>query len=265
MTTSAWTEVGDRCWVRRYPEWDVNVGVVAGTDGLLVIDTRASLDQGQALRQDLRGLAAGPVRWVVNTHWHFDHTYGNEAFLPDVGDSFYAHENAARDVRSTPALVPERTFSAEQVLDLGDRAVRLSHLGRGHTDGDIVIRCDDVVFAGDLVEQSGDPSFGDDCFPIEWPNTLLAVATLLDDSTVVVPGHGDPVDRRFVISQLRDLTEVADTISQLHASHRPVEEALAHEQWPYPAINLADAIRRGYEQLEGQPRRIRVGRYARDH
>src|SRR5262245_66391564 len=77
-TSTDWTEVGDRCWVRRYAEWDVNVGVVAGSDGVLVVDTRGTRQQGAALRDHVRRLVPGlEVRWVVNTHQHFDHPFGN--------------------------------------------------------------------------------------------------------------------------------------------------------------------------------------------
>nr|MDQ4008348.1 MBL fold metallo-hydrolase [Actinomycetota bacterium] len=87
-----WTEVGDRCWMRRYPEWDVNVGVVVGADGVLVVDTRGTRGQGRAVRDDVRRLVPhSPVRWVVNTHQHFDHVFGNIAF-DDV--AIHAHENA---------------------------------------------------------------------------------------------------------------------------------------------------------------------------
>ncbi|MGH3356782.1 MAG: MBL fold metallo-hydrolase, partial [Nocardioidaceae bacterium] len=171
-----WTEIADRCWVRRYPEWNVNVGLLAGTDGLLVVDTRASRAMGTALRDDVRRLApGGDVRWVVNTHQHFDHTFGNVAF-DDA--AIHAHENAAaglpahaewvwaqldtepdqdvdRALRETPLRMPDSTFSSVRTIDLGDRQVELLHPGRGHTDGDTVVRVPDadVVFAGDLVEE----------------------------------------------------------------------------------------------------------------
>src|SRR5258707_11497762 len=87
-------EVGDRGWVRRYREWDLNIGVVAGTDGVLVIDTRASAAQADELLSEIHELTAAPVRWVVNTHSHFDHTFGNGGFKK-AGAIVHAHENAA--------------------------------------------------------------------------------------------------------------------------------------------------------------------------
>lgn len=80
-----WNEVGDNCFVRRYERFDVNVGVVRGSDGLLVIDTRGDHREAEELLGDLRSLGSGPVRWVANTHWHFDHVFGNGRFVAAAG------------------------------------------------------------------------------------------------------------------------------------------------------------------------------------
>ncbi len=283
MTTSAdWTEAGDRCWVRRYDEWDVNVGVVAGSDALLVIDTRGTLRQGAELLDEVRRLSPAPVRFVVNTHLHFDHTFGNKAFA-DAGSVIHAHENAVagmlergewikqlcrehgeldgvadeqvlRDIAGTPLVPATETFAVARVIDLGDRQVELLHVGNGHTDGDVVAVVGDagVVYAGDLVEESAHPSYGNDCFPLEWPDTADRLAGLLAEDSRVVPGHGVVVDRAFVEDQKADLGTVANTISGLHHSGVPLEDALRYdEDWPYPVAHLADAIRRGYAQLGG--------------
>ena len=87
-----WVEVGDRCWVRRYDEWDLNVGLVVGADGALVIDTRATTEEAEQLRENIRELTDVPVKWVVNTHAHFDHVAGNSVF---TDATVHLHENAA--------------------------------------------------------------------------------------------------------------------------------------------------------------------------
>jgi len=284
MTAPAlWHEVGDRCWVRRYPQWDVNVGVVAGSDSLLVIDTRGTLRQGHELREDLRLLAHGPVRWVVNTHVHFDHTFGNAAFAVDIDENLYAHRNAAaqmteraalvkqrcrenpdadpefpditfevmQDLIDTPPLVPHRTFDTTWSLDLGDRGVELTYFGRGHTDGDVAVNVPDagLIYVGDLIEESADPWFGDDCFPIDWPDTVAAILDAIEPTATVVPGHGVPVDTGFVAKQLVDLRDVSDTIRELFRARLPLDAALEHRTWPYPRAWLRNAVRRGYAQL----------------
>ncbi|MFG1812287.1 MBL fold metallo-hydrolase [Kribbella sp. NPDC049174] len=246
---SAWTEIGDRCWVRRYDEWDLNVGLIVGTDGALVIDTRATTEQADELATHIREVTETPVRWVVNTHAHFDHVVGNSVF---TDATVYLHENAA-----TEENLDGTTFAVAKVIDLGDRRAELLHLGNAHTSGDtvVVVPDVDVFFVGDLIEESAPPSYGADSYPLEWPDTIDRVIGLLSDTAKVVPGHGAVVDAEFVREQAGDLGTVANTISGLHHAGTSLDDALKHtDDWPWPLEHLQDAIKRGYESL-GTPRR----------
>ena len=138
------------------------------------------------------------------------------------------------------------------------------HPGRGHTGGDLVLRVPDVdvLLAGDLVEESAArdrvPGFGDDCYPLEWPHTLDIVLSLMHLRTVVVPGHGAPVDREFVEEQRNAIGIVAQTIRDLAARGVPVDDALGAADWPFdPREELAHAVRRGYEHLPRSQRGCR--------
>jgi glyoxylase-like metal-dependent hydrolase (beta-lactamase superfamily II) len=282
-------EIGDRCFVARYPEWDVNVGLVLGTAGALVVDTRASLQQGNEALDDVRRLAADiDVRWVVNTHEHFDHVFGNTAF---GGATIHAHDNTPRGIRESEAWIKQRirdnlppataeepgvtpevltevlgttvrlpdvTFSSVSVIDLGDRYVELAYPGRGHTDGDIVIGVPDVdvTFAGDLVEESGPPAYGVDSFPLDWPGSLDLVIGMLTEGSVVVPGHGSPVDREFVQDQRAAISDVAELIRTLHSQGVPAENALeegAKTGWALDPAGLTHAVLRAYAALGTPP------------
>ena len=99
-------EIGDRCWVARFESFDVNVGVVAGDRGLLVVDTRASEVEGRVALDFVRRLGLGDVVAVVNTHQHFDHTFGNVVFTEAYdGLPVIAHDAAAEALAATaPAL-----------------------------------------------------------------------------------------------------------------------------------------------------------------
>ena len=253
---SEFTEVADRVWVARYEWYDVNVTVVEGEAGLLVVDTHASLEAGRAVLADLRRLSPRPLVAVVNTHEHFDHTFGNEAFLEEGAVPVIAHETAAANM--TASVPADTTFSSVTAVDLGDRAVELVHPGRGHTGGDLVVRLGDadVLLAGDLVEESGMPAYGDDSYPLEWPWSLDLVLELVGPDTVVVPGHGAPVGREFVQDQRSAIGVVAQTIRDLAARGVPVDQALETTEWPYPKEHLADAVRRGYAHLPRSEKRL---------
>lgn len=261
MTAPAeFTEIADRVWVARFPWYDVNVGLVAGAAGLVVVDTNASADLGRETLTAIRRISHAPVLAAVNTHAHFDHVLGNGVFAAE-GAALLAHENTGAAIEDA-AHRPTRAFSSALTVDLGDRIAELVHPGRGHTDGDIVVRVagagaePDVVFAGDLVEQSAMPSLGDDCFPMDWPATLDLVLTLIATDAVVVPGHGTPVDRDFVDEQRSALGVVAETIRDLAGRGVPLEDALGAAAWPYPVEELADAVRRGYEHLPRARRQL---------
>lgn len=278
-------EVADRCWVARYPWLDVNVSVVAGDRGLLVIDTNTSAAVARGVLADVRRLSSAPLLHVVNTHVHFDHTFGNGVFAAE-GAELVCHEACAeglaqhaeqvrqravedavedaryRGIAETEVAIPQRTFSSALALDLGDRYVEVVHLGRGHTDGDAIVRVQDadVLFAGDLVEESqerdGIPGYGDDCWPLEWPDTLDLLLGMATARTVVVPGHGAPVDRDFVQEQRAEVGVVAETLRDLCGRGVPVEQAISEGEWPWPADELAAGIRRGYAQLPRTPRQL---------
>jgi len=282
------TEIAHDVWVGRYEWFDVNVTLVRGGSGLLVVDTHASAAAASAVVDDVRALGAGEVVAVVNTHEHFDHTFGNGIFRAAYGAiPVHAHEVAAErtvasgerikalyddpdnrddphreEVQGTEIVAADTTFSSAVALDLGNRMVELVHPGRGHTGGDLVVRVPDVdvLLAGDLVEESalrqGVPGFGADCYPMEWPLSLDIVLGLLTSGSVVVPGHGAPVDRDFVETQRNQIGIVAETIRDLASRGIPVAEALAAADWPFPRTELADAVRRGYEHLPRSQKRL---------
>jgi glyoxylase-like metal-dependent hydrolase (beta-lactamase superfamily II) len=282
------SEIAHDVWVARYEWFDVNVSLVRGSDGLLVVDTHASAVAAREVIEDVRALGAGEVVAVVNTHEHFDHTFGNGVFRAAYGAiPVHAHEVAAdntvaagerikavygepdnvadphrEEVQATEIVPADTTFSSAVALDLGDRMVELVHPGRGHTGGDLVVRVPDadVLLAGDLIEESqlrqGVPGFGADCFPMDWPLTLDIVLGLLTSGSVVVPGHGATVDRDFVETQRNEIGILGETIRDLSTRGVPVAEALDAAEWPFPRDYLADAVRRGYEQLPRSQKRL---------
>jgi len=280
-------EIGDRVLFARYPQWDVSVGLVLGSERALVVDTRGSEVQGREVVEDVARLALPvPVTVVVNTHVHYDHTFGNRAFdaatihaHERVGQTFNADAERLKDrFRADPEPGPDASYSAEDVrdlldtvprgpdvtfattasVDLGDRVVHLAHAGRGHTDGDIRIWVPDagVVFLGDLIEESADPSLGSDSWPLDWAATLDRHLRAVPLEAVVVPSHGTLVDTAFVARQRDEMAALAEVIRERHAGGVPLAAAQAEPdvRLPYPLPWLADAFARGYAQLSGDLR-----------
>lgn len=263
--TSPWREVGDRVWVRRYEPLDQTIGVIGSQAGLAVVDTRASHRLADELRDELR-LLPGPVVAVVNTHGHWDHVFGNARFrdLPIHGHvrcaemvavrgeaqrarllEQYAPETAEqfREVELTP---PNELLETEATIELEGRLVELRHLGRGHTDNDIVVRVPDasVLFAGDLLENAPAPGFGDS-YPIAWVETGRALLDLVDGT--VVPGHGDPFDRAFADRQVEELAELASLARDAVSGAIGLDEAIRRS--PFPAEATGEALERARIEL----------------
>jgi len=262
-----WLEHGAGIFSKRYPWLDLNIGVVLCGDGVLVVDTRAHHEQARQLLADLGRLTPHPVRWVVNTHHHWDHTFGNAVLLPApiwghsrCAEALRRHgERMRREVKEwAPAssrlfdevaiTPPDHTFDRATTLTLEGRAVELSYLGRGHTDNDIVVVVPDtgVVFAGDLIEESGPPAVHDSV-PLEWPDTVAGLLPLA--SGPVVPGHGAVVTVAFAVSQQRELAEVARLAEERHAAGMSAAQAAA-QGGPFPQDTLQTAFGRVWPGLD---------------
>jgi glyoxylase-like metal-dependent hydrolase (beta-lactamase superfamily II) len=241
---AGWREIGDRVFVRRHRELDLNCGLVVGEEACLVIDTRSHLGEGRALAEAVRAVTPHP--WtVVNTHAHHDHCFGNAAFRPAavwahrgcaamladtaeqqraavVHDLLAEGDPAAELVATAPVDLPDHLVDDAATLDVGGRTVSLRYLGRGHTGADLVVAVDDVLFAGDLVEEGAPPAM-EDAYPLEWPTTLTALLAMVLGP--VVPGHGALVDEAFVAAQRDELAELARLLTGHHdLSSGPFDE-----------------------------------------
>ncbi|MFF8727426.1 MBL fold metallo-hydrolase [Streptomyces sp. NPDC015171] len=231
--TVTWEELG---WERlssgvgrcRLPGWDCTAGLVLGAGTALVVDAGSSLAEGARLRAQAQELSGGRVTHLALTHPHFDHVLGAPAFAGAqvygaVGlDAVLAYEReelrldalrhglppeAAEE--ATDALVPPgHLVSGEWTLDLGGgRQVLLANVGPGHTAYDLAVLVPgspgspEVVFCGDLVEESGRPQAGPDALPSRWPDALDRLLALGGEDALYVPGHGAVVDAAFVRRQ----------------------------------------------------------------
>ena len=162
---------------------------------------------------------------------------------------------------------PDRTFDDSATIEVGGRRVELRHLGRGHTDADIVVSVPDadVLFAGDLLENDAVPYFGDG-YPIEWPATVARLLAMV--SGPVVPGHGSIGDRTFVERQLGDrLVDVGNRDPDVVGGHeteltlaRVVERARSGR---VRALHACERRGRDRPHGDGAPREKRPPRHPR--
>jgi glyoxylase-like metal-dependent hydrolase (beta-lactamase superfamily II) len=273
---STFVEVAREVYVLRYPVFDVNATLVVGDGGALLVDTLSTDAQARELRAAVERVTGLPLT-VVNTHHHFDHCFGNGVVV-DPDRPIWAHVEAARLLRehsvrlqrewylewspthlelaeglaAVTVRAPDHTVHTEETLDIGGRQVVLRHLGPGHSAGDLVVHVPDAdtLVAGDLVEESGPPMFGD-AYPLEWPSTLVALLGLTSAGTVVVPGHGAVVDPDFVRAQHAELTTLEWLIRDGFADRARVDEVAAKA--PFRAEVARVAVERGYAEMSGRP------------
>ncbi|MEU4540352.1 MBL fold metallo-hydrolase [Streptosporangium sp. NPDC023825] len=261
-----WVEVADRVLVRRYAELDLSVGLVMGDGGCLVVDTRGDGRQGAELLAEVRRITRDP--WTVAiTHSHFDHSFGTRPFL---GRPVWAHEDCradlienggrardewaryyrdlgrpdvADDIAQTEIVPPDHLVTDRAELVVGGRPVVLAHLGRGHSGNDMVVHVPDaeVIFAGDLVENGAPPAY-EDAYPLEWPATVAGLLDLLGGGpggAVVVPGHGDPVGRAFVVAQHAEISALARLCDQVTAGSLSPADAVRLSPYPEETTRVA--------------------------
>ena len=248
----------------------VNLGLVLGRAGALLVDTGSSPEQGAALRAAVAEVTALPLVGVVVTHAHADHAFGLAAFadVPTLGHESVpaalagpASAAAARALGLDPAALapPAREVAVAVAVDLEDRRVEVAHLGPGHTAGDLVVVVPDadLLFVGDLVEsaptpETGAPWWGSDSVPHAWGATLDGVIGLMTAGTRAVPGHGDLVDREFVFGTRGRVAAVSGELTHLVESGVAEADALARGSWPYPAEHVAGGVAPGYAALAGR-------------
>jgi glyoxylase-like metal-dependent hydrolase (beta-lactamase superfamily II) len=262
FSVGSFVPVADQIFVAVAQPADVNIGLILGPTGGLIIDTGSSPEQGAAIKAAAEALSGVKVVAVLATHWHYDHLFGLAGFegIPSI-----AHESvaawlerpealgAAGDLGLDPATLcaPTSTFSLAKVIDAGGRRVEVLHFGPGHTDGDVVVYVPDaqVIFAGDLLESAGPPSFGPDCDLKSWPTALDGLLGLTKDGTVIVPGHGPAIDRMAAFEQRSRISALYGQFEYVIGLGKSVEDAYEAAEWPFDEQTVRAALPVGYAQL----------------
>ncbi|MCT2590385.1 MBL fold metallo-hydrolase [Streptomyces sp. N2-109] len=233
---TGWEDITSGVARRRLPRWDATTGAIAGPDGVLVVDTGATLREGAGIRRAVQARFGRPVTHVALTHGHFDHVLGTAAFAgvrvygaeglevllaarspgrEALRASAVQHGVSLREAAEAADVVvaPRQAVTGELTVSLGgDRQVLLAGLGPAHSEHDLAVLVPGsgpgdpaVVFCGDLVEESGRPQAGPDTHPARWPAALDRLLELGGEDARYVPGHGATVDAAFVRRQRDEL------------------------------------------------------------
>jgi glyoxylase-like metal-dependent hydrolase (beta-lactamase superfamily II) len=220
-----------------------NIAVLPGNDGKLIIDAGYLTARGK-IAAALSSLSPDPIKHLINTHWHFDHTDGNE-WMHSAGATITAHENTRKHLSTSTRVedwnftfspwpagaIPTEVFNADKTLQLNGATIALKHYGPAHTDGDISAYFTeaDVFHTGDtwwnghypFIDYSTGGSLDG---MIKAAEANLAMVT---DKTVVVPGHG-PVGGKSEMIEYRDLlTSIRDRVAALKGQGKSLNEIVA--------------------------------------
>ena len=207
----------------RLHEGLTNAGIIVGDDSVLIIDSLRVPSFARDLIKDVKDITDKPIQFVIDTHSHWDHSWGNEEF-PDA--TIIGHKNCYAEmidvewneqwrkkitssndpwseegniVNITP---PNMTFETSMQLYFGGRELDLKYFGRAHTSGDIYIHLpkEKIVFTGDVAQDGGVPYLGD-CYPVDWPDTDNKLAALPIER--FMSGHG-PIGDHKALEGARD-------------------------------------------------------------
>jgi cyclase len=248
-----------------------NAGIIIGEDAVLVIDTLISDRKAKAFITDIRALTDKPISFVVNTHFHADHSYGNCAFA-ELGATIISQTDtksineewaekvlknaeawmglSKEEMAGTSIAYPQLTFSERMEVDLGGLRVELTYVTQSHTRGSVYafIPSQKVLFAGDILFTDYYPNMG--ASDVDgWVQTIDHLLSL--DVDKIIPGHG-PLSSKQDLSDQREFLLVFDEkAQQLSAENTDIKlvaeqvKALVPEK-PYGERMITSSLKRKY-------------------
>lgn len=255
-----------------------NAAIIVLENSVLIVDTHSKPSAARALTKQIQAVTSKPVRYVVNTHFHWDHYQGNAGFLQSYpeeieiissaqtrwniiniglprirneiirlpkeikkmqqelsqGVGVQSQELARKiqetkqyldELRKTEAVVPSLTFENSLSIHRKERTVQILFMGRGHTDGDVIVYLpkEKIVVTGDLLQ--GRMPYMGDSHPFEWIRTLSALNDL--DFETVLPGHGNPLKgKRRLRLWKKYLTELMQQVAEQYSRGATLGETL---------------------------------------
>jgi cyclase len=219
-----------------------NAGIIVGRDAILVVDTLISAKEAQRFIKDIRKISDKPIKYVVDTHYHLDHAFGNCEFAK-LGATIISQANDRKnlaqkgeaelksaksygltdeEMAGTVVTLPTITFADRMTIDLGDELVELIFVASSHTDGSALVYLPSrkILFAGDVLFTDFHPFMGDS--NVEgWVETLDYILFL--DANTIIPGHG-PISGKKDIAEMKSYLLTFDrTARELVAKTKDVD------------------------------------------
>ena len=220
-----------------------NITVLTGPDGKLLVDAGITASRPQ-ITEALDTLSPDPVKHLINSHWHFDHTDGNE-WLHSIGAEITAHENTRKHLSITTQVedwnftfppapaeaLPTKLFNSEQTLHVNGATLSLEYYSPAHTDSDISVHFtdDDIIHVADTLWNGHFPFIdystgGSIDGMIRAAEANVAKVT---DKTIVISGHGS-IGNKSQLIEFRDmLVSVRDEVSRLKKQGKSLDEVVA--------------------------------------
>lgn len=225
-----------------------NIGVSAGEDGILIIDDQFA-PLADKIAEALNDIAEQPTKYVINTHYHADHTGSNAYFNEVQGSTIFAHDNVRKRLKAseehTHAALPVVTYGQGLTFHFNGDTIKVIHLPAGHTDSDSVVYFEkaNVLHAGDLFFQGRFPYIDlDGGGTVDgYIGNVATVLDMIDNDTKIIPGHGKLADKLAYQTTLEMMQQTADYVSARKAKGASldllIEEGL-DERWKDWAWNF---------------------------
>ncbi|OGQ96590.1 MAG: MBL fold metallo-hydrolase [Deltaproteobacteria bacterium RIFOXYD12_FULL_57_12] len=224
-----------------------NAGIIIGRDGIAVVDTLVSAKEARRFIKAIRAVSKKPIKYVINTHYHLDHAFGNAEFVK-LGAVVIAQENdkqtmaktaeetlknageyglTPEDMKGTTIAYPVLSYGDRLTIDLGNQLVELRHARPSHTDGDTLVFLPDkkVFFAGDILFTNYHPFLAEGNIE-EWCDELDDLQAM--DAEVIIPGHG-PISGKKDLADMKQYLLQFDQQAKALATQGTDPQALADE------------------------------------
>ena len=211
-----------------------NIGVSAGEDGVLIIDDQFA-PLAEKIAAQLGELGSDKPKYVINTHYHGDHTGSNAFFHSHKGATILAHENVrvrlANDEKVKPEALPTITYEDGIKIYFNGETLHVMHLAVGHTDGDSVVWFEqpNVMHTGDLFFNGRFPYIDQGAGGnVEgYMDSVKQLLAKIDDETVIIPGHGDISNKQEYSAFLAMISETFSYVKALKQDGKTLDEVKA--------------------------------------